>query len=150
MLCGRRSHSSPASGEGQCRLKNWPGLTASALGEASTTRCLYSPLTHSCETIGLKDSSAGMCGSDGAAGGLLPTTKGADAKGRWAKACSISEFLPDRRSYFSVACSLALLVPKSIFFPIFEHLSQIYPIMIPFSSTGGPAATASAGPRRRP
>src|SRR4029077_11260525 len=78
-LCGRRSHSSPTSGDGHSRLKNWPGLTASALGEACTTRCLYSEFTQSWETTGQSASSAGICGA-AAEGALLPTTKGAEAK----------------------------------------------------------------------
>src|SRR5258708_7205606 len=77
-LCGRRSHSSPASGDGHRRLKNCPGLTASALGEACTMRCLYSEFTQSWETTGQSASSAGMWGS-AAEGTLLPTTKGAQA-----------------------------------------------------------------------
>src|SRR5437764_10962778 len=81
-LCGRRSQSSPTSGDGQSRLKNCPGLTASAFGEASTMRCLYSLLIRSCETIGHRVSSVGICASDGD-GALLPTTNGAEAKG-WA------------------------------------------------------------------
>src|SRR5436309_447907 len=68
------------SGDGQSRLKNCPGLTASALGEASTIMCLYSEFTQSCATIGASDSSAGMCVSSGA-GDPVPTTKGADANG---------------------------------------------------------------------
>src|SRR5215467_4097487 len=78
-LCGRRSHSSPASGDGHRRLKNWPGLTASALGDAATTRCLYSSLTQSCETTGQRASSAGISTSIGG-GSLCPTMNGADAK----------------------------------------------------------------------
>src|SRR5215470_1138918 len=78
-LCGRRSHSSPASGEGHRRLKNWPGLTASAFGDAATTRCLYSSLTQSCAITGHRASSAGISASTGE-GSLLPTMNGADAK----------------------------------------------------------------------
>src|SRR5215472_2094030 len=78
-LCGRRSHSSPASGDGHRRLKNWPGLTASAFGDAATTRCLYSSFTQSCEITGHSASSAGIPASVGD-GSLLPTTNGADAK----------------------------------------------------------------------
>src|SRR5215469_15506551 len=39
--------------------------------------CLYSEFTQSWETMGQSASSAGICG---AAGGLLPTTKGEEAK----------------------------------------------------------------------
>src|SRR5437016_5133701 len=68
------------SGDGQSRLKNCPGLTASALGEASTIMCLYSEFTQSCARIGASASSAGMCVSSGG-GELVPTTKGAEANG---------------------------------------------------------------------
>src|SRR5215813_4073161 len=78
-LCGRRSHSSPASGDGHRRLKNWPGLTARAFGDAATTRCLYSSLTESCDITGHRASSAGISDSIGG-GSLLPTMNGADAK----------------------------------------------------------------------
>src|SRR5271168_1617741 len=80
MLCGRRKNNSPTSGEGQSRLKNCPGLTVSALGDAWTTRCLYSELTHSWDTTGHSDSSAGMRAGS-VTGLLLPTTKGSEANG---------------------------------------------------------------------
>src|SRR5215469_12638318 len=78
-LCGRRSHNSPASGDGHRRLKNWPGLTASAFGDAATTRCLYTSFTQTCEITGHRASSAGISASVGD-GSLLPTMNGADAK----------------------------------------------------------------------
>src|SRR5262249_21264890 len=70
------------SGDGHNRLKNWPGVTDSALGEASTTRYLYSAFTQSCDTTGQSDSSAGI--GDAAAPlamACLLTTVGADANG---------------------------------------------------------------------
>src|SRR4029077_9495403 len=61
---------------------NWPGLTASALGDACTTRCLYSEFTQSWATTGQSTSSAGICAC-AATGALLPTTKGAEANTSW-------------------------------------------------------------------
>src|SRR5712691_1605367 len=97
------------SGAGQSRLKNCPGLTASAFAEASTTRCLYSLLTHSCDTIGQSASSAGICATAGD-GALLPTTNGSDANGS-----AIISWGP-----FLDPGNLAATVPKSRFFPIFK------------------------------
>src|SRR5215831_14652385 len=78
-LCGRRNHNSPSSGDGHRRLKNWPGLTASAFGDAATTRCLYASFTQSCAITGHTASSAGIAASVGD-GSLSPTMNGADAK----------------------------------------------------------------------
>src|SRR5262249_22265467 len=78
-LCGRRKNSSPTSGDGHNRLKNWPGVTESALDDAATTRCLYSALIQSWDTTGQSDSSAAICDGAVTPTGALPTTFGAEA-----------------------------------------------------------------------
>src|ERR1700747_3329056 len=108
------------SGEGHNRLKNWPGVTESALGEASTTRCLYSAFTQSCDRTGHSDSSAGICAAVlSPATAFLPTRWGAEANG--------SPFIGGNPR---AAAALPLFfqtqkwtdaVPKSRFIPIFER-----------------------------